>query len=522
MLTGTKNLSLLSPMGLKEFKQKKLKHFQDIILGNSRSRVISLILMLSCLVSANSHAFTIEDVTFDTTLGLQTRLYDNFPTAPIQRRFEFLTINFQQEISYHWNEGKDSVVFTPYFSGTRYQDPVRTTQDGFFPLVFIPIPIIDLIEPRTVNNSYGDIRELLYTHISDSNTWEIRAGIGKVFWGVTEAQHLVDIINQDDLRADIDGEDKLGQPMINFTYVSNIGNFDFFLLPGFREKQYQINEGRLNPLFVQDQSFIMLDENNTDFESDDEEQHIDFALRWSHSIGVSDIGLSYFQGTNRDPLLFGQVISEERFINNPIDARPSVTTGGTTEFANLNFVTPYYEQMTQVGIDYQATIDAWLLKLEAIYVDSDSLKTLLQDQLAGKTSDFTTDYTAFAMGFEYTFNSIFNSPADLGLIVEYLSDSREFESTSPYQNDVFLGLRLAQNNEKDRTVLIGVSQDLDIDSYIAIAEISRRIGKRSKIYLEMLMAYNDGQGGTEIQAGFDATTSLDNEDHIRLAWDIFF
>ena len=52
---------------------------------------------------------------------------------------------------------------------------------------------------------------------------KFRVGVGKVFWGVTESQHLVDIINQTDLVENIDTEDKLGQPMLETTWLQNWG-----------------------------------------------------------------------------------------------------------------------------------------------------------------------------------------------------------------------------------------------------------------------------------------------------------
>ena len=66
---------------------------------------------------------------------------------------------------------------------------------------------------KMTNVAHGDIRELAYVHASDD--WELRLGIRKEFWGVTEFQHLVDVINQTDGVEDFDGEDKLGQQMVN-------------------------------------------------------------------------------------------------------------------------------------------------------------------------------------------------------------------------------------------------------------------------------------------------------------------
>ena len=139
------------------------------------------------------------------------------------------------------------------------------------------------------------------------------------------------------------------------------------------------------------------------YESGAEELHTDFAFRWSHTVGVSDIGLSFFQGTNREPVFSN--INEDGDTN---------ATSDLDLYQALEYISPHYEQMTQVGIDYQATVDAWLLKFEGIHRDSDSLKTPIQDGVDGKTSDFTTDYTAITAGFEYTFNGVYESPSDIG------------------------------------------------------------------------------------------------------------
>ena len=84
--------------------------------------------------------------------------------------------------------------------------------------------------------SHADIRELSWLYYSDD--WELRLGISKVFWGVAESQHLVDIINQTDAVENVDGEDKLGQPMINLTLIRDWGNVDLFVLPYLRERTF--------------------------------------------------------------------------------------------------------------------------------------------------------------------------------------------------------------------------------------------------------------------------------------------
>jgi len=71
------------------------------------------------------------------------------------------------------------------------------------------------VDEHDDNRTHGDIRELSWIHVGSN--WETRVGVRKVFWGVTEGRHLVDIINQTDAVDQVDGEEKLGQPMINLS-----------------------------------------------------------------------------------------------------------------------------------------------------------------------------------------------------------------------------------------------------------------------------------------------------------------
>ena len=89
--------------------------------------------------------------------------------------------------------------------------------------------------------THFDIRELFGLWVFER--WELGVGIRKVFWGVTESQHLVDIINQTDLVDSIDGEEKLGQPMVNVSIPHEWGTVDLFILPYFRERTFPGRDG---------------------------------------------------------------------------------------------------------------------------------------------------------------------------------------------------------------------------------------------------------------------------------------
>ena len=269
--------------------------------------------------------------------------------------------------------------------------------------------------------SHADINELSWTYAPSG--WEFRAGISKVFWGVAETQHLVDIVNQTDAVDRLDGEIKLGQPMLSASRLTNIGVFDLFVLPYFRERTFVGVEGRLRTALV-------VDTDQAVYESDDEQSNLDYALRWSHSVGAWDLGVSYFDGTGRDPIL-----------------RPS------QQFDRL---IPHYVQIEQIGLDVQATYDEWLLKLEAI---TRSASVNFSEQ----------DYDAAIAGFEYTFFDIANAGADLGIVVEYLYDSRG--DATAFDDYAVLALRLALNDEQSTDVLLGCG----VDGELCFIEGSRRL-----------------------------------------------
>ena len=141
----------------------------------------------------------------------------------------------------------------------------------------------DTDEKRT----HADLREGYWANEGDSV--EFLIGVNKVFWGVTESQHLVDIINQTDRVEDIDQEDKLGQPMVNLSLQQDWGLLDFYALPYFRERTFPGVEGRFRlPLPI--------DSDNSVYESDEGQSHTDFALRYSHYLDTVDFGVYYFTG----------------------------------------------------------------------------------------------------------------------------------------------------------------------------------------------------------------------------------
>jgi hypothetical protein len=324
-------------------------------------------------------------------------------TTGSQQHNDYFSVAAEPEFYHAWDDNQQSLTITPFVRVDQYDD----------------------------ERTHADIREFTWRHSFEN--WQIKAGIGKVFWGVTESQHLVDVINQSDMVENIDGEDKLGQPMIQTTLQRDWGSIELFVLPYFRERTFAGIEGR--PLA------LPVNTKQSRYESADEQQHIDYAARVFIPVDIWEIGLSYFDGTSREPL----------FNSDPI---------------SYSFI-PYYLQMQQAGLAIQATTDEWLWKLEAIHRNWSA-----------------ENFTAATGGFEYTFVGVFDSSADIGWVAEYLYDDRGNTATTFFEHDVMMGLRLALNDEASTDALLGFIIDRETHDTLLSLEAHRRIGSNWKLTVE--------------------------------------
>ncbi len=313
---------------------------------------------------------------------------------------------------YHEFESGSSFAFTPFFR----------------------------LDSGDQERTHLDIRELTYLWLKED--FELRVGVRKVFWGVTEFIHLIDIVNQTDLVESVDTEDKLGQPMVNFSVSRDWGTVDIFWLPFVRERTFVGTGGRLRGASV-------VDEERTQYESAAEEWHSDWALRYSHTFDDIDMGLSQFVGTNRDPTL--------------LDG---------TDSNGDDIKIPKYEQIKQTSLDVSYVIGEWLWKLESLY----------------RTGQGNEDYFAWAGGFEYTSVGVFESSLDLGFVGEWLYDDREDDADTAFENDIAGGLRLTVNDAASSEALLGWVQDVDTSARLLFLEASRRFRNNWLLNIEMRLS----------------------------------
>jgi len=334
--------------------------------------------------------------------GIDYRYFPDSALYPGQHESYFSMV-FQPEVYLEWNKGRQLLAFIGFARIDQYD----------------------------IERTHADIRELYWQGIFKN--WELSVGFKKIFWGVTESNHLVDIINQADALEGFDLEQKLGQPMIHFSWSPKWGTIDLFAMTFHRQLKFPGPQGRLRPPFE-------LDYDNTTYESEQEEYNLDLAIRWTHSFSVFDIGISHFYGTSRAPLF---------------ESSDSIT------------VNAFYELINQTALDIQASTGPMLWKAEIIYRVS-KRKTI----------------NAFTVGGEYTFSNIFSSGVDVGLLAEYNFDNRGMELLTGLDDDYFFGARLAINDRQSSNLIGGVIIDRNIQTLRYFLDASRRLGDSWKISIE--------------------------------------
>ncbi len=298
--------------------------------------------------------------------------------------------------------------------------------------------------------THADLREAA-VNVYGQNV-DLRLGVSKVYWGVTESRHIVDIVNQSDLVEEPEGDEKLGQPMAMLRGQYDDVEATVVVLPLFRPRTFPGITGRLRMT-------LPVDTGNAEYESSARTHRLDVAGRLKARIDDFDIGLTYFNGTSREP----------RF-----------------ELAGATVV-PVYDVIDQVGLDVQATLEATLLKLEAISRD-------------GHQGPGARRFTAVVAGVEHTLSQVAGTNCDVGLVLEFTWDDRP-PSAPPtiYDKDFFFGTRFALNDTSDSSGLIGALVDLDKGSVYAKIEASTRLGDAFRLDVQGALILRAGDGDTVLE-----------------------
>ena len=368
---------------------------------------------IAALVLVAAAGAEARDIDFSGRIGLQGRWYPDSPAFRDQR------------------SSNGGFVVEPTLYG-------ETGESTSFTLT--PLYRYDSADSR---RTHADLREAYLLTYGEwgENSWELRLGFDRVFWGVAELHNLVDIVNQVDLVEHPRNRPKLGQPMAHLTMSGDWGVAEAFLLPYHRKRTFPGRYGRHRSRYPIDDDAL--------YESGAEERHVDLAFRYSNAVGLLDFGLSGFAGTSREPVFLA-----------------------SREATRL---IPYYEQIRQFGFDAQLTTEPWLYKMEAIHRSG-------ARNLLGREES----YTAFILGLERTLYALFGSRTDLTVLAEWLYDGRGRRATTVWQNDLFVAGSLAFNDVRDTQLVAGLLGDLRHDHRSLNLELKRRLSDGWTLTLEAI------------------------------------
>lgn len=353
-------------------------------------------LVVTCWLSAAAAA---QDVRGDVTLEL--REFPQSPSDPRQHEHLNASMSGELELAHDFGDGRHRLVGVPFLR----------------------------VDQNDRRRTHFDLRRAEYQWFG--NHVELRLGILKTFWGVTEAKHLVDIVNQIDFVEGVDTESRLGQPGIGVTVLlGDYGVWDTYLMSGFRDRTYPGIRGRLRPI-----PEVAID--HAEFASRLRRGQPDVATRWSHAAGPADLALSYFYGTSREPQLLPREMEDEQIV-----------------------LIPRYDVIHQVAAELQLTLGGLLLKSEVL-------------ARTGQGEPFV----AFVSGLEYTFPSIFGSAAELTVYAEYVHDRRTNDAFVFLQDDAFGALRLALGDVQSTEFRVGAYVDVRTAATVVQLEATRRLGE---------------------------------------------
>ncbi|UOA33746.1 hypothetical protein DSM110093_03842 (plasmid) [Sulfitobacter sp. DSM 110093] len=345
-------------------------------------------------------------------------------------------------------------------------------------------------------------------------------GSDVVHWGVTEAANPVNIINQYGSFFETDEEQRLGQPMAVLSFdTQTYGSFSFFALAGFREQDYATASERLRFNAVPD-------DNRTMFEDKDD---LDIALRHTHTFsfaeGSLDYGLSFFSGTDRQPVYLpgcsfrSSTVSEatctainadirgayenlgqgsdDPLAQQVFDAANPATQGFLASGDSVGSIA-YYQNIHQVGLELAYTTGDWQLKFEG----------------AQKFTD-REDYFSGVVGAEYSFGDAFRTGGDLRAAAEYIYDGRSSRQPQTFlDNDLFATIRYDFNDFRDTTIAMSGLYDVHTDSNVLNVNLSFRLSDSARMELSSTFVDADDPE--------DPLTSLDGDDFFELGVKYFF
>lgn len=317
------------------------------------------------------------------------------------------------------------------------------------------------------------------------NNFDLLIGYNVENWGQAVSQSVTNVLNPVDFSDRSPNPSLIGTPMINANYTTSIGTFSGYLLTGFVGSNFEEDPG------TRQRGFFNTDKSRAYFE-DSDENDIDLGLRYTNNFvlgsGSVDVGVSYFNGTDRTPVLLpgctnalgtiaeavctntnDQVVTiyeglesgdidTDAFWDFVSDNMTDTIASGISAIPGIGFI-PYYREIEQVGLELNYAVNDIQLRFEGTYTDT------------SKSGYFKT-----VVGGDYTFSDFAGTDDTMTVAVEYLYD--EQGKNNPFvlfEDDIFVGVDYRTNNERDLRFNLGAFYDLSSSAMLTTAAAAMRI-----------------------------------------------
>jgi len=286
---------------------------------------------------------------------------------------------------------------------------------------------------------------------------------------------------------------------------TEVGTFSFYALGDSVRGNFGGRATRQRGPFYTDDSLVRYEDSNSP----------DFAFRYTHGFSVGegslDIGLSAYQGTNRDSLRMpGCILSDSAVTASACaqfnaDVLAGYEGGQTVAKAAANAgtdaftaVTPNYQEISQVGLTTVYAQGNTQLRFEGFLREA-----------SGES------FVAAIVGGDHAFHNLMGGDGTLTLALEYHYDDRGGrQPVTVYDDDLFLGVNFFTNDTNDSRFNLGVFYDLDEQSQIYTLSASRRIGDRMRIGVNTNHVVSDSLT--------DPLSSVDGNSYIEFSLSAFF
>lgn len=295
--------------------------------------------------------------------------------------------------------------------------------DGGTSMVFSPALYL---EGANNGRTRVDVNELyLSTRLGDTT---VKAGLSRLFWGVTESRHLVDVVNPPDLAHHYAAEQRLSTAMLHVAHPTPVGRLEVLLLPWERDPKYPGTAGRPR----------------TDLPIHPAVEHPNgtppaFAARLAISQGGFDSHVYFFRGLDRETVLAAR----------------------TQPMAAPTELTATRRLIRQWGADLQVPVGNFLAKAELTY-----------------RSGYSRNFFSGVAGGEYALSGINGSVVDVSLLGEYQFDLRPADAPlTTLERAVYAGVRVALNDPASTEFKFGVVAETTTGARIWRGDASRRIAK---------------------------------------------